>query len=198
MRMFSKFLAAVISLLVLAEAGLALTIPAGTYRSRFANLGDGVKTRYTLEIVDGQRLVLTPLIVIQHPLSGESMSTEFSWHMNYVIGADLGNGIFALDNTIVSAAETPLSQSFVSQYNDDNYCGYSDWEIGVPKDVTGRQCDEDDEPINAGDIDYNIIKYDNGTVWLGFYPQDDDLTGTTPANRPTELDTQHEMRSVAP
>ena len=39
------------------------------------------------------------------------------------------------------ATETPNSSYDVTWVNDNSYCGYSDWELNVAKDITGKTCD---------------------------------------------------------
>ena len=36
--------------------------------------------------------------------------------------------------------ETPNSSYDVTWVNDNSYCGYSDWELNVAKDITGKTC----------------------------------------------------------
>ena len=38
------------------------------------------------------------------------------------------------------ATETPNSSYDVTWVNDNSYCGYSDWELNVAKDITGKTC----------------------------------------------------------
>ena len=39
------------------------------------------------------------------------------------------------------ATETPNSSYDVTWVNDNSYCGYSDWELNVAKDITGKTCE---------------------------------------------------------
>ena len=38
------------------------------------------------------------------------------------------------------ATETPNSSYDITWVNDNSYCGYSDWELNVAKDITGKTC----------------------------------------------------------
>ena len=55
---------------------------------------------------------------------------------------DNGTKTGAYFSMILSGAtETPNSSYDVTWVNDNSYCGYSDWELNVAKDITGKTCD---------------------------------------------------------
>ena len=54
---------------------------------------------------------------------------------------DNGTKTGAYFSMILSGAtETPNSSYDVTWVNDNSYCGYSDWELNVAKDITGKTC----------------------------------------------------------
>jgi hypothetical protein len=90
---------------------------------------------------------------------------------------------------------TPLSVAEVNGLNTATECGYSDWALGVAKDLAGRTCGSITFP-SAGAVQYdiyNIAQFDlpfTGEVAgeLKFGSSSGGMDGTTPAKRPTALD----------
>jgi hypothetical protein len=54
--------------------------------------------------------------------------------------ADFGDGRLRVDLQVDQVLDTFYGQGSVDGQNDNNICGFSDWSVGVPKDVTGRDC----------------------------------------------------------
>lgn len=42
--------------------------------------------------------------------------------------------------TVVSITSTSLSNADVTNSNNISYCGYTDWSLGIPKNIAGRNC----------------------------------------------------------
>ncbi|MBP9706685.1 MAG: hypothetical protein KBD78_03515 [Oligoflexales bacterium] len=86
--------------------------------------------------------------------------------------------------------------AFITELNDMEFCGYTDWTIGDAKDVTGATCvyvtvvagavQGYPVPTLAGPAtEYNIYKVDAGYLYIGEASQDFDTT--TADKRPTTL-----------
>jgi hypothetical protein len=101
------------------------------------------------------------------------------------ISGDITNGETVIANgsgnkinyTISSVSLTPNSPSASSAYNANSYCGFSNWESGTPKDVTGN-CNY---PAR-GTVQFNLLKTKGNELSFG-----DPATGsaTSEATRPT-------------
>lgn len=73
----------------------------------------------------------------------------------------------------------------VAAANTQNFCGFSDWAIGVEKDVTGRDCIE--ELPGAGGRFFQIFKFETrDRLFVGQVDSAHD--GDTAAERPTALE----------
>lgn len=119
----------------------------------------------------------------------------------YTIGGQVPNASrYELDRTLTSLTITPQNSTAVTNYNTSSLCGFSDWAIGVTKNVTGLNCGGDYLP--AAGLKY----YDVFIIWpysvpatpgypgtgitagtLNFGYTDSTNDGSTPAKRPTSL-----------
>lgn len=112
----------------------------------------------------------------------------------YVIGDKISptSNSVMIDETLSSFKMTLYDSSAVSSYNSATYCGYSDWAVGVAKDIAGRNCGGSTAPT-VGEVNYDIY-----IVWpysipsmgivqgaLNFGYNDTTYDGSTPAKRPT-------------
>ena len=93
-------------------------------------------------------------------VTGTDVVVKYEWHTDsscstdYALWEDtydslsIGDEVTFSDATkghkftleVVSFKLTPQSASTVSSVNTANYCGYSDWELNVAKDITGKTC----------------------------------------------------------
>ncbi|UYL07396.1 hypothetical protein B9G69_010100 [Bdellovibrio sp. SKB1291214] len=110
----------------------------------------------------------------------------------YSIGSKLAtSGSVELDLKVATLTLTPLNSTLVSNYNNLTYCGYSDWAIGVAKDVAGRTCDGSTQAA-VGEMIYDIYNINQysipefnivqGNLSFGYNHSSHD--GKTPAKRP--------------
>lgn len=71
-----------------------------------------------------------------------------------------------LNLTYVAVLWTPATTAVANGYNMANLCGFNDWAVGVPKDVSGRTCDTA-TILASGATVYTFYKYqvaDQGPV----------------------------------
>jgi hypothetical protein len=85
---------------------------------------------------------------------------------------------------VISTAQTTLNnEDIVSYANSEGYCGYTDWAVGVPKDVLGTDCMPD---ASFKDIIY-IDDTADPDLWYSGIGSDEG--GTLDENGyPTEID----------
>lgn len=101
------------------------------------------------------------------------------------------------DETLADYTVTVNDASVVSNYNTNNFCGFNDWQLNVPKSVLGRNCGGGLMP-SAGAVNYNIIMkittttttsipgfppivYTAGDIYFGIGDATND--GSTPSRR---------------
>jgi len=91
--------------------------------------------------------------------------------------SDIIPGAKNLDYTVISVAAKFHQKVGVNLVNQMNFCGYSDWQVNITKDITGAP------GINSkGDKLYDIYKIEDGNkLYLG----SNEAVGT--ATRPTSL-----------
>lgn len=92
-------------------------------------------------------------------------------------------GASEIDYRLLAITMTPLSATTASTWNTNTYCGYSDWQSNVAKEITGRTCGSGTTP-SASSIRYDIYKVENGRFYTG---DSDTGPGTSDATRPTAL-----------
>lgn len=109
------------------------------------------------------------------------------------------NGLPAteLDVTLTTVERTLHTDIMVMGYNASTSCGYSDWEIDVPKDITGRDCgsfasgctsDSTSTVCDAaGTTTYTIYGVNDTGTQLNFGYPTTGRDGTTPAARMNTL-----------
>lgn len=89
-----------------------------------------------------------------------------------------------IDMTQVSATVTLVDGDTVTWANTVNLCGYSDWELNIPKDIAGLTGPGGTEKTN-GSKSYNIFKIENNILYVGNETPVYDCT--TDASRPVEF-----------
>ena len=108
------------------------------------------------------------------------VQANFSYVISGVSAQDAT--ITNLDVTESSISITPLDPSFVSYFNTSSYCGYSDWALGVAKDVDNNSCMSGFKP---GTVMYTSAKIGNNQIqWA---QPDSTNNGTTPNLRETAI-----------
>jgi len=114
----------------------------------------------------------------------------------YVLGGKLSESSSSqkIDETLATVTITALDSSVVSTYNTAVLCGYSDWAVGVAKDVAGRSCGSSTMPA-AGAVSYDIYYISDMDVpslgiyegMLNFGYNDASHDGSSSAQRPDTL-----------
>lgn len=115
-------------------------------------------------------------------------------------GKSPGTSMIMLDRVISSMTLKPLSASIANTYNTNNHCGYSDWSVGVAKNVLGRTCSGVLIPSPGAvyyDL-YSIARFDTSAIPgfpgtgshrgdLNFGYTDSGKDGSTEDKRPTSV-----------
>ena len=83
--------------------------------------------------------------------------------------------------TIKAKVNTPAAQVAA---NAEELCGFTDWQIGIEKDVTGLNCIEN-LPSSGGDF-FQIFFLGDDRLFVGEI--DDDHSGETADERPETLE----------
>jgi len=90
---------------------------------------------------------------------------------------------------------TVFDSATLNQWASARYCGISDWDIGIPREVTGRDCGGHQMP-KAGDPEYDLyLREGYSRLWIGLHGEGFD--GSTPEKRPRELDRTVGFRQFA-
>ncbi len=121
------------------------------------------------------------------PYSNTSCTAVTSFRQTYTYSysggddVDQPEGAKTLDYTVSKVEITPLTTTEANGRNSVTACGFSDWAVNVPKDITSG-CGG---PSSAGETTYDIYKIDNGRLFTGDLTGSND--GTTASKRPTGL-----------
>lgn len=97
------------------------------------------------------------------------------------------NEIDTIISTITLTAHDPR---YIPYFNQTQLCGYSDWALGMTKDVTGKTCGQTKLPA-SGSAYYDIWALQSGKLIAG--KPSKQYPGTTKELRIRELDTQNPM-----
>lgn len=85
-------------------------------------------------------------------------------------------------------AFTALNTQYVEVFNSQHFCGASDWQVGVAKDITGLTCGNESIP-KVGDSAYDIYSLKEGKLYFGKVTEE--FNGKTPEKRPRQLDLRY-------
>jgi hypothetical protein len=109
----------------------------------------------------------------------------------YVAGDDALISVGAREIDFETAATTlvPADAQAASFWNQIAFCGYSNWAVGVARDVTGKTCDDGsgmpDVYFPAGQTSYDIYRVFDGTELR--FGSSSSGSRTSDATRPTAL-----------
>lgn len=107
---------------------------------------------------------------------------------------ETGNWSSFLDQRLVSKVFTFFNKDQIDGLNHgDGYCGYTDWEVGVGKNLHGHQCIGG--RTNAAEI-VNIVRVENDQMWLG--PAPELRAEGTENQRPTSFNKSITYKKSAP
>jgi hypothetical protein len=133
----------------------------------------------TIELnFDGEQMVQSRTTFSDFGCQTAMVKTKWVWGLKYP-----AEGKVNLEYK--SHTFAPLFQYMVDHLNRTAYCGYTDWSVGVEKEMLGRVCNDYKMPV-AGDVKYQIFRVDGNTMNLGddYAPGRD---GSSEATRPDSL-----------
>jgi hypothetical protein len=98
----------------------------------------------------------------------------------------LVSGASDVDLTEQQSFMTVYDAGTVELWNRAKFCGISDWDVGVPREVTGKECGGHSLPAR-GDRDFDLYMRDGySRLWTGL--RTPVLDGSSPDKRPHDLD----------
>lgn len=169
---------------------VAVAAPAaldGTWTTPFETRFGGISTQNSLTVLDGKTLQFGARVHVKSPLFGNlaELYTLTSGYEIFDRPVDAAQTIFPIDFTFIKIEQTPLNEETAVKNNSDAQCGFTDWKVGVAKDITGIKCDEHDEhTMKPGEKLYSIFQIQGDTLLLGTEP------GDSPETRSKMLDTK--------
>jgi hypothetical protein len=95
-------------------------------------------------------------------------------------------GATNVDLTTERSFLTVYDSATANSWDQAKFCGISDWDVGIPRDVTGRDCSGHAMP-RAGDKEYDLYLRESASkLWTGL--KSPALDGSTPEKRPRDID----------
>ena len=85
---------------------------------------------------------------------------------------------------------------YISAANDQALCGFTDWAVGVEKDLTGVDCGDGSVMPKAGAMSYDIYQIKDGQLYFGDSSRDGH-DGSSPTTRPTKINTDMPYKKAA-
>lgn len=122
-----------------AEVSLPLT---GIWQSEYVTVNPApflTKVKMRTEWDEEQNGLHVAIIIYVFVFGDEEIFQE-DYFFHQTKFTDLGNGLLRVDLKVEQVLDTIFGQDSVDGQNDDKICGFSDWLVGVPKDITGRDC----------------------------------------------------------
>ena len=107
-----------------------------------------------------------------------------AWSGTAAVGDEVGGGARAIDLAFETFTSTALTADNAALNNSYAYCGYTDWEAGVEKDVMGDDCYGYSIPDGGKSKDIYAVSGDS----LRFGQGATISTAPAEADRPTTLD----------
>lgn len=158
----------------------------GTWQTPFQELEDNVFYQLTRDFKADGTFTQKLQVELHHPLFPTPLVTVIEELNSYEIGDATGTeGATEINETLIKSFETIKTQAWVDQHNQERYCGYSDWQLGVKKDITGRDCNGNVH--NMGDRQFDLFKISGNTINFAIKPWHDAAIGSTPESRPPVL-----------
>lgn len=158
----------------------------GAWQTPFQELEDNVFYQLTREFKADGTFTQKLQVELHHPLFPTPLVTVIEELNSYEIGEATGTeGATELDETLIKTFETLKTQAWVDQHNQEGYCGYTNWQLGVRKETTGRDCNG--VVHRVGDKHYNLFKITGTTINFAIKPWHDAAIGSTPESRPPVL-----------
>jgi hypothetical protein len=174
--------------------GAAIGLAAGESRASSLDLqGSWMSPCYTLS---GRHLKKDLYIVSAQIYTTQSLYTDdgcidLSVKLEQVqsyqsSASELVAGGTEVDLTAQRSFMTVFDAATVTTWNRAKFCGINDWDVGIPREVSGRDCGGHPTP-KAGDKDFDLYLRDGySRLWIGKRTTAND--GSTPDKRPRELD----------
>lgn len=98
-------------------------------------------------------------------------------------GISSANNYTNINTTMISMSQVVYDQDMANLYNTIAYCGFTDWVVGIEKDITGLPCMTGAN--KAGQKIYSIFSIDNHQLKMG--EADSTHDGLTPEARHVKL-----------
>ena len=112
-----------------------------------------------------------------------SMKMTFSFEIPS--RSSLGANVFDFNTTPRNVVYIISDQDTVNVMNTLAYCGFTDWVVGVEKDITGKSCFIGPK---SGEVIYSVMKITETQLQLG--EPDDSHIGKTPEQRHVQFASQ--------
>lgn len=157
----------------------------GNWKDSCQSWGEGeyLQSSYSVVSVEGSAVKTSVHDFASSDCTGEKtrvMSVTFTFTIpsRSVLGPDIYN----VDSVYRGVTEVVLDQDTANMYNTGAHCGYTDWIVGIEKDVTDKSCMTG---LKAGEASYVIMKITETQLQAG--EPDDVHTGKTPELRFVKL-----------
>lgn len=111
------------------------------------------------------------------------MTESVKGYFNYVVPSRSAIDANAVNVTAIKITETVVDAGTVNLYNLVKRCGFTDWAVGVEKDLTGNPCMS--SSLQPGRVLYSIATVIGDTMQLGVTDGAND--GSSEALRHTKL-----------
>lgn len=141
-------------------------------------------------IVNGESITTSDRNYTDSDCSEEALTFETEAMVEYGSSSDDVDGATEIDLIVDRVKITPYTKDIADTLNDEEACGYTDWDSGETKDVTGDDCDGFE--ASEGEKTFQIYKVEETAgkkrLYLGLL--DSDHGGKTEEERPEELNSE--------
>jgi hypothetical protein len=106
------------------------------------------------------------------------------WTGTYAVGHTDAEGVTPIDLAFLTFTSTALTEDNAAQNNAYAYCGFTDWEVDVERDILGADCYGFSIPVGGKSLD--IYRIDEDALMFGKGAQI--TTEPDESSRPTVID----------
>ena len=160
----------------LVMSGSAMATVQGLYQAPCEKSADGISSQNS---VNFGKVNARQVLVVYLDQSCKTAGYAFDVKGPYTLSED-----GALDLTSTSFQLLPLNQTLVDAYNEKELCGFKDWALNQPKELSSLNCDGSQFPA-SGDVSYQSIKEVEGGIVFGDLTTNAD--GSSVDKRPDEF-----------
>jgi hypothetical protein len=164
---------------------------AGPFDGNWATDCTKEQSQYTLGTMtmSGNTIQQTSAAYGDQACATKTLEATVAYTAQYGSDSKVVTGAKEVDTILSSVMLTVHNATYISYFNSMQFCGYSDWAVGVAKDIAGKTCGQTTLP-KVGTAYYDIYQLLQTGKLLTGQPTKE-YNGSSPELRVRQLDEKH-------